>query len=75
MDNWYAKIGSDKECIDIAITYARVTGSIWSTYSIAKPWRSGLLLCDIDKTATVRREGFQEKDYYKLEKELIWTCI
>jgi len=59
-ETWYAQIGSDPSLIDTAILHARVTGSIGATEQIGFD----------GPFATVRREGYQSVDYYKVEH--IW---
>jgi hypothetical protein len=59
-ENWYAKIGSNPDKIKYAIAISRLTGSI------------GIIEEEVDEngavlnTVTVRKEGHQEKDYYKV---------
>lgn len=59
---WYVKNGSDPDLIKSAILTARVTGSVG-----ASEIHMDGLSDRIEKFATVRREGHQENNYYKLE--------
>jgi hypothetical protein len=57
MNKWYMLIGSDKELSAKAVTMAKVTGSIGSTEEVRD--EKGNVL----KSATVRREGYQDSNY------------
>lgn len=59
---WYAKIGSNPNKIKYAIAISRLTGSIGITEDEVD--ESGTIL----STVTVRLEGHQENDYYKVEE-------
>jgi hypothetical protein len=58
---WYAKIGSNPDKVKYAIAMSRLTGSIGITEEEVD--ESGTVL----STVTVRREGHQGDDYYKVE--------
>jgi hypothetical protein len=57
---WYAKAGSNPNKIKYAVAMSRVTGSIGITEEEVD--EKGVVL----STVTVRKEGYQEKDYYKV---------